>query len=55
MTFTFAGPILSFYTTLVVRLAQCGIFQGQELWQYVVTYTTKLGGTYGLLLSQDKP
>jgi WD40 repeat protein len=51
VTFTFAGPILSIYTKLVVRLAQSGIFQKQDLWQDVVTYTTRLGGTYGLLLS----
>lgn len=49
--FTFAGQVLSIYTTLVVRLAQCGIFQKQGLWQHVVTYKTSLGGTYGLLLS----
>ena len=49
--FTFAGPVLSIYTKLVVRLAQCGIFQKQELGQYVVIYTTQLGGSYGLLLS----
>jgi hypothetical protein len=34
-----------------VRLAQCGIFQKQDLWQYVATYTTRLGGIYGLFLS----
>jgi hypothetical protein len=49
--FTFAGPVLSLYTTLVVRLAQSGVFQKQEIWQHVVTYTTRLGDTYGLLLS----
>src|SRR5262249_8597771 len=49
--FTFNGPILSIYTTLAVRLAQCGVFQKQYLWQHIVTYTTHLGGTYGLLLS----
>ena len=50
VTFTFAGLVLSVYTTLVVRLAQSGIFDKQNLWQNVVTYTTRLGGTYGLLL-----
>ena len=48
--FSFAGPVLSIYTTLVVRLAQSGIFDKQDLWQNVVTYTTRLGGSYGLLL-----
>jgi hypothetical protein len=43
--------VLSIYTTLVVRLAHSGIFQKLDLWQYVVTYTTRLGGTYGLLLT----
>ena len=51
VTFTFAGPVLSIYTTLVVRLAQSGIFQKLDFWQHVVIYTTRLGGTYGLLLS----
>jgi len=50
VVFTFAGPVLSIYTTLVVRLAQSGIFDKQDLWQNVVIYTTRLGGTYGLLL-----
>ncbi len=51
VAFTFAGPILSLYTTLVVRLSQSSVFQKVDLWQNVVTYTTRLGGTYGLLLS----
>lgn len=51
MAFTFAGPVLSIYTTLVVRLTQSGVFQKRDFWQDVVTYTTRLGGMYGLLLS----
>jgi WD40 repeat protein len=49
--FTFTGQVLSIYTTLVVRLAHSGIFQKLDFWQHVVTYTTRLGGTYGLFLS----
>ena len=48
--FSIAGPVLSIYTTLVVRLAHSGIFQKEEVWQRVVTYTTRLGGRFGLLL-----
>ena len=48
--FSIAGPVLSMYTTLVVRLAHSGIFQKQELWQRVVTYTTRLGGKFSLML-----
>lgn len=50
VAFTFAGPVLSVYTTLVVRLAHSGIFQKLDFWQHVITYTTRLGGTYGLFL-----
>ncbi|HYU71501.1 MAG TPA: TIR domain-containing protein [Ktedonobacteraceae bacterium] len=51
VTFTFMGPVLSIYTTLVVRLAQSGFFQKQDLWHHTITYTTRAGGLYGLLLS----
>ncbi|GAC1365948.1 MAG: hypothetical protein NVS2B12_21290 [Ktedonobacteraceae bacterium] len=44
--------VLSIYTTLVVHLAQSGIFEKRELWQRTVEYTTRLGGTFGLLLTQ---
>jgi len=54
LTFRFAGPVLSIYTTLVVRLAQSGLFQKQELWQHVITYTTRLGGNFGLLLTTHR-
>ncbi|MBV9691104.1 MAG: TIR domain-containing protein, partial [Ktedonobacteraceae bacterium] len=51
VTMAFTGPVLSIYTTLVVRLAHSGVFQKLDFWQHVVTYTTQLGGTYGLFLS----
>jgi small GTP-binding protein len=50
--FNIAGSILLIYTTLVVRLAQCGIFQKAKFWRFVATYTTPLGGIYGLRLSR---
>ncbi|MFL5624455.1 MAG: TIR domain-containing protein [Ktedonobacteraceae bacterium] len=48
--FSFEGPIQSIYSTLVVRLSHSGLFKKKELWKNAVTYTTKLGGTYGLSL-----
>ncbi len=51
VSFTFEGPILTIYTTLVVRLAQSVIFQKKELWQYAATYTTWTGGIYGIVLT----
>jgi len=51
VTFTFAGPVLSIYTRLVVRLAQSDFFQKRDIWRHVVTYTNRRGGTYGLLLT----
>jgi small GTP-binding protein len=50
--FSFASPALSLYTTLVVRLARSDVFQKQEIWHHVVTYTpARLGGTHGIMLS----
>jgi recombinational DNA repair protein (RecF pathway) len=42
------------YTTLAVRLAQCGVFQKVDFWKCGMTYTTPLGGTYGLQLSRHE-
>jgi len=50
VVFVFEGPIFNIYTTLAVRLAQSGLFKKQDLWKNAVTYTTSLGGTYGIYL-----
>lgn len=51
VTFSFEGPVLHIYATLAVRLSYSGIFSKLELWKNAITYTTKRGGTYGLLLN----
>jgi small GTP-binding protein len=52
VNFTFEGPISSIYTTLVVRLARSGVFQKQGIWKDAATYTSMLGGTYGLFVKR---
>lgn len=48
--FIFEGPVQNIYATLAVRLSHSGLFIKQELWKNAVTYTTKMGGTYGIFL-----
>lgn len=50
----FEGPVLNIYTTLVIRLAQAGLFNKVGQWKNVVTYKdkTREGGSYGLCLEQ---
>ena len=38
------------YATLAVRLSHSGLFRKVELWKNAVTYTTTMGGTYGIFL-----
>jgi hypothetical protein len=49
--FDFEGPVLNIYTTLAVRLSHSGFFWKKDLWKNAVTYTTKVGGLYGIFLS----
>ncbi len=49
--FRFEGPVLNVYATLAVRLSHSGLFIKQDLWRNAITYTTRLGGTYGLFLN----
>jgi len=49
--FGFEGPIQNVYSTLAVRLSHSGLFQKKELWKNAVTYTTMMGGTFGLFLN----
>ncbi len=53
VVFAFDGPVLNIYATLAVRLANSGIFKRDELWKNAVTYTTSVGGIYGILLQPD--
>lgn len=48
--FDFEGAIPAIYATLAVRLARSGFFKLKRLWKNAITYTTNVGGTYGLLL-----
>lgn len=51
VTFSFEGPILNIYTTLAVRLAHSDLFRKKEVWKNAITYTTDIGGTCGMFLS----
>ena len=48
--FSFEGSIQNTYATLAVRLSHSGLFHRVELWKNAVTYTTTMGGTYGIIL-----
>ena len=48
--FRFEGPIQSIYATLAVRLSHSGLFLKKDLWKNAATFTTKMGGIYGLFL-----
>jgi small GTP-binding protein len=48
--FGFEGPVQNIYASLAVRLSHSGLFTRKELWKNAVTYTTKVGGTYGMFL-----
>jgi GTPase SAR1 family protein len=48
--FRFEGPIQNIYATLAVRLSHSGLFVKKNLWKNAATYTTKMGGIYGLFL-----
>jgi uncharacterized protein YbaR (Trm112 family) len=50
VVFYFEGPVLNIYAGLAVRLSHSGIFKRNGLWKNTVTYTTKVGGTYGIFL-----
>ena len=52
VTFSFEGPILNIYTTLAVRLAHSDLFRKKEVWKNAITYTTDIGGIYGMFLKQ---
>jgi WD40 repeat protein len=50
VVFDFEGPVMNIYATLAVRLSHSGLFKKKELWRNAVTYTTSVGGTYGMFL-----
>jgi WD40 repeat protein len=51
--FHFEGPVQNIYATLPVRLSHGGFFTKKELWKNGVTYTTKMGGTFGIFLQNS--
>jgi hypothetical protein len=51
--FRFEGPVQNIYATLVVRLSHGGFFMMKELWKNAATYTTKMGGTFGIYLQNS--
>jgi hypothetical protein len=51
--FTFEGPVLNIWATLVVRLAQSGLFQLRDMWKNGVMFSTTVkNATCGLLLRE---
>jgi hypothetical protein len=42
--------VQNIYATLAVRLSHGGFFIKKDLWKNAVTYTTKMGGTFGIFL-----
>ena len=48
--FSFEGPVDHVYAKLAVRLSHSGLFRKVALWKNAVTYTTTMGGTYGIFL-----
>jgi WD40 repeat protein len=50
ITYFFEGPVTHIYATLAVRLSNTGFFIKEDLWKNAVTYTTKMDGTYGIIL-----
>lgn len=52
VTFTFEGPLLNIYATLVVRLTHSGVYEKKEMWRNAATFVAKVGGTCGILLRE---
>jgi TIR domain-containing protein len=53
--FTFEGPVVSIYTTLIVRLARSGRFARHSVWRSVAQFESDSGGicTVRLVLSDE--
>jgi hypothetical protein len=52
--FSFEGPLLSVYTTLIVRLAHSGLFVKKEMWKDAALFTATVGGDCGLWLDRKE-
>ncbi len=50
--FEFDGPVLSVYTTLIVRLARSGRFESQDMWRNAARFTARVGGQCGVWLQE---
>ena len=52
VTYSFHGPVVNIYATLVIRLLHSGLFRKKELWRNAATYVSPGGGTYGISLQE---
>lgn len=52
VVFSFEGPLLNIYATLVVRLSHSGIFRRRDMWKNASTYWGRIAGTCGIFLRQ---
>jgi hypothetical protein len=50
VAYTFDGPLLNIYATLVVRLAHSGLFQVRDLWRSAATFQARSGGMCGVAM-----
>ncbi|MEW6738023.1 MAG: toll/interleukin-1 receptor domain-containing protein, partial [Acidobacteriota bacterium] len=50
VSFTFEGPVLNIYATLVVRLSHSGRFKRKEMWKDAASYKAAFGGICGIVL-----
>ena len=50
--FTFEGPLLNIYATLVVRLSHSFFFKKQAMWKNASSFTANVGGTCGFYLRE---
>lgn len=51
----FKGAISNVFAALSVSISYSGIFQKKDIWRNAVVFTTKYGGTYGVLLGTSEP
>jgi len=51
VTFSFAGPVLNIYATLVVRLSHSGVFHKTDMWKDSVVFNTAHSARCGVFLT----
>lgn len=52
VVFTFEGPVMNIYSTLVVRLSHGSIFNLKKIWRNAVTFNATVGGLCGISLRE---